>query len=578
MSQFTALVLLSLVMTIAEVFSIALLVPLVELLVLQGAGGDSEVINGIGRILPNFGVSPTPKLFVVGFMVGVVIRQCLQYVRVIYTARVLEGLKKDIRDRNTLRHFTTKQEFTDSQNAGNILNILMTESVRVMSWVRGLTSIVANVVSSFVYLSVLFAISFPLTLAIIGFISLAGPVMYQAYKNVRNKGRLVTKTNRLWTTMFSQRVTRPKLIRIAGILKEESSKLNSATKEQAEAVISVAKVKAKVDVFLELYIIITVAGFSISMVQVFGIEASSMLMFLVVAIRLQPMVNNLVRIGQQVVATEGSVEALERIELLMQTNVRKRCGDKKLEKLKNGITVQNITYRYKENLPNALNDISVFIERGEVTCFVGPSGSGKSTLVELIGDLRDAVSGGIYFDGVDIQEFTEDSIRKRVSILPQQAIFYEGSIGNHIKSGRQYISEEMIENSLQRASVSVAINSLAAGLNTRFTDHGGALSGGELQRIDLARALASQPDFLILDEPTSSVDQISEENIVESIISLNVASGITVLLVTHSLPLANKLADKVHVFENGSIIQSGTPSELLAVEGWYSHASAHVED
>ncbi len=229
-----------------------------------------------------------------------------------------------------------------------------------------------------------------------------------------------------------------------------------------------------------------------------------------------------------------------------------------------GIDIENVTFCY-EKTP-VLRNINLSIRAGEVVAFVGMSGGGKTSLVNLIPRFYDVTSGRILIDGHDIREVSLQSLRSRIAIVTQQTILFNDSVRNNIAYGDIERTEEDIINAARAANAHNFIMKLPHGYDTNIGELGTKLSGGEKQRISIARALLKDAPILILDEATSSLDTEAEIEVQEALD--NLMKGRTTLVIAHRLSTIRN-ADRIIALVNGEIIEEGNHETLLAKKGEY---------
>ncbi len=235
-------------------------------------------------------------------------------------------------------------------------------------------------------------------------------------------------------------------------------------------------------------------------------------------------------------------------------------------KVKNGkIEFRNVSSSYAQQ--EVLTGINLTIEANEITAIAGKSGSGKSTLLKLITRLYDPSEGQILIDGQDIKKVTLKSLRSRIAVIPQTPIIFSGTVSENIRIGNPDASDKEVEEACQAADALKFVVNLRKGCDTRLGQEGVNLSGGEAQRIAIARAILRKPKILLLDEPTSALDSESKSSILATIDLLK--ESMTILLVGHHLKAISK-ADRVIVMDNGKIVEDGTHEELLSSPGLYS--------
>jgi ATP-binding cassette subfamily B protein len=236
-----------------------------------------------------------------------------------------------------------------------------------------------------------------------------------------------------------------------------------------------------------------------------------------------------------------------------------------IERVKGHVKYENIHFSYSGRT-ETLKDISFETEPGRVVGIVGPTGAGKSTLVSLLPRFYDPKEGRILLDGVDTREMTLKSLREQVSIVLQEPLLFSGSIAENIRYGRLEASTSDIIEAAQAANAHDFIMRLPKQYDTILGERGAAISGGERQRISVARAFLKDAPILILDEPTSSVDSKTEAVILEALERLMI--GRTTFMIAHRLSTLHH-ADLILVLNHGRLVEQGTEEELIRKGGLY---------
>jgi len=232
------------------------------------------------------------------------------------------------------------------------------------------------------------------------------------------------------------------------------------------------------------------------------------------------------------------------------------------------LTFSNVTFKHLTANRNALNNISFETSTGETIAFVGPSGSGKTTLVKLLVGLYQPLQGDILYNGILSKEIDLDQLREKIGFVTQDTQLFSGTIRENLQFVRPGATDEECMNVLQRAACQTLLARADKGLDTVIGEGGVKVSGGEKQRLSIARALLRRPDLLVFDEATSSLDSITEEEITETIRDVSVLNDHITILIAHRLSTIMH-ADKIFVLEKGHIIESGKHHDLIDQKGLY---------
>ena len=230
------------------------------------------------------------------------------------------------------------------------------------------------------------------------------------------------------------------------------------------------------------------------------------------------------------------------------------------------VCFEHVSFHY-EAKREILHDVSFNIPAGTITAVVGQSGAGKSTLARLLFRFYDVQSGKILIDGQNIQDVTQSSLRKTIGIVPQDTVLFNDTIGYNIAYGDPSASLEEVQEAARAAQINDFIKRLPDGYQTQVGERGLKLSGGEKQRVAIARTLLKKPAMLIFDEATSALDSKTERAFQDEL--LNLAKNRTTLIIAHRLSTIVH-ADQILVMDHGQIVERGTHPELLAAKGRYS--------
>ncbi|MCD6380185.1 ATP-binding cassette domain-containing protein, partial [bacterium] len=268
-------------------------------------------------------------------------------------------------------------------------------------------------------------------------------------------------------------------------------------------------------------------------------------------------INNMVQMG---------LGCAYRIFGILDIPTEEDSGDQiKVDKFLDKIEYKNVSFRYNDAI-EVLRGINLEINKGEIIAIVGISGAGKSTLADLMARFYKTTSGQILFDGKNIENIKISSLRSMMGIVTQETILFNDTVYNNIAYGLKSCPREKVIDAAKAANAHNFISKMEYGYDTIIGDRGIQLSGGQRQRLAIARALLKNPQILILDEATSSLDVESEALVQEAIDRL--VTGRTALVIAHRLSTIRN-ADKIIVLDDGKIVQSGTHEELINEEGIY---------
>ncbi len=259
------------------------------------------------------------------------------------------------------------------------------------------------------------------------------------------------------------------------------------------------------------------------------------------------------------------IDALNRVENIMK--IEPLAESKSARTLKDcSVELMNVSYRYNDSSKDAVHDLNIKINAGEHIALVGPSGGGKTTTAELIARFFDVTQGSIKIGGVDIKDIPQDELMQQVSFVFQDSRLLKASILENVRLARPDATETEVISALEMAQCSDIITKLPDGVHTVIGTKGTYLSGGEQQRISIARAILKNAPILILDEATAFADPDNESKVQRAFDELS--RGKTVIMIAHRLSTVTN-ADRIYVLDNGSVAESGSHTELMEKNGLY---------
>lgn len=252
--------------------------------------------------------------------------------------------------------------------------------------------------------------------------------------------------------------------------------------------------------------------------------------------------------------------------LAVQPSIIEKPNALVLPAIEGRVEYRDVTFGYQPSQP-ILEHLDLTVLPGELVALVGTSGAGKTTVVSLLNRFYDVQCGGVFVDGVDVRDVTLASLRRQIGMVPQETILFAGTIAENIAFGQASFDMPAVEEAAKIANAHQFISQLSQGYHTRVGERGANFSGGQRQRLAIARAVMLNPRILILDEATSALDSESEALVQEALERIMV--GRTTFIIAHRLATVRR-ANRILVVEKGKIIESGSHGELLTLNGRYA--------
>jgi len=265
------------------------------------------------------------------------------------------------------------------------------------------------------------------------------------------------------------------------------------------------------------------------------------------------------------VSVAGVKPALDMAKPIFETAPEIQEKKEVIQHLEGTIELNNVTFRYNESTPYILNNLSLKIRRGEYVAIVGRTGCGKSTLMRLLLGFEKPVKGGIYYDGRDIQSLDMKSLRRNIGVVLQSGKLFQGDIYSNISISAPDLSLDDAWKVAEMTGMKEDIERMPMGMHTLISEGSGGISGGQKQRLMIARAIAPKPSILMFDEATSALDNITQKVVSDSLDTLRC----TRIVIAHRLSTIRN-CDRILVLDGGRITESGTYDELIAKDGFFA--------
>jgi len=358
------------------------------------------------------------------------------------------------------------------------------------------------------------------------------------------------------------------LVKSLGLVKQEIERLNSTTYKILELELKKVKYVRSMS-FVQGTVINLVRSTMVVILLMLifkgTLSAGSYFMFLFYSFFL---FNPLQELGTVIQSWREAQVSLANFEGIINTPIDPKPEKPVLLEKVSTLTFDNVTFKHLTANRNALNHISFETNSGETIAFVGPSGSGKTTLVKLLVGLYQPLEGDILYNNILSKDIDLDQLREKIGFVTQDTQLFSGTIRENLQFVRPGATDEECMEVLQRAACQTLLARADKGLSTVIGEGGVKVSGGEKQRLSIARALLRKPDILVFDEATSSLDSITEEEITETIRDVSEFENHITILIAHRLSTIMH-ADNIFVLEKGRIIESGKHFDLINQKGLY---------
>lgn len=563
--------------TVFESIGIAMLLPIVEFIQadndLAALQKSSPLWESLVKAYDFFALQVNLATLIVTSFLCIVVRQVFSYYRQVYFQKLMHGLIRDMRNTLFEAYLEADASYHDREKTGGVVNSMTTELILAVQTVLAPVQMATYGLMIVAYTVLLLIVTGPVTVGAAVVLCISGFLLKRFIDKTAYVGGGLAEANEKMSTFLVQRLGSIRLIRLSGAESAEREEMSTLTGVQRQRYVDINVFLARVNVLMEpialaigfivLYLGISFLDLKLEEIAVFAILA---------IMRLLPTVKELLATGQSALGSRGSLLKLNDRYSEMLAARESRGGNRRFEPLTQGIEFRNASFNYPmaPDIP-ALNDISFTIPAGKMTAIVGRSGAGKSTLIDLLPRLREPTSGEILFDGRAASEFDTASIRRGMAYVSQNAIVFNVTAAEQIAYGLDGVKQSDIENAARMAGAHDFIERLPEGYETLVGERGIRLSGGQLQRLDLARALIRKAPVLILDEPTSNLDAESEARFRETLENIRNKSNATIIVVAHRLSTI-KNADQIVVLNDGKVDAVGHHDEVIAISSWYRDA------
>jgi ATP-binding cassette, subfamily B, bacterial MsbA len=560
----SVIIILGVLTALSEGLSISLLVPLI-----QNQMGTADAGGVIGKMTAVFQAIPAEtRLWWIGasILILVVLKNILSYSYSLLFQWVNASISHRLRCGIFHQLLSVSQSYLDGHDSGKLLNTLGTDTWRVSSAFAVLANMIINACMTLTLGTLLLLISWKLTLITGCLLLLISQLVQRLTGRAKQLGLEATAASATLSQRMLETFHGLRLVRAFGRESHEQNRFDIASGTVRKIFWQLESTSALVHPLSE----VLTASLLLGIVAVMAMRApgqvAASLTFLILLYRLQPRIKQFDSDRVALNAFSASVEEVRK--LLDETDKPYlRSGPRVLNSIEKGIVLENVSLYYGSGKGPALDEVTCSINIGETTALVGPSGAGKSSLISLVCRFYDPSSGRLLVDGIPLQELDLAWWRSQIAVVSQDVHLFNASVAENIIYGKLDATREELLEAARKAHALEFIQDLPNGFETVLGDWGLLLSGGQRQRVALARAFIRDPQILILDEATNSLDLISETVVQDALEEFG--RGRTVVIIAHRISTIEH-ADKVIVLDAGKVVESGSVTQLLSKAGLFS--------
>lgn len=474
--------------------------------------------------------------------------------------KITNGLKFDL----FRKLLTFETSFYDKRNSGDVVFQFNNMADSACSGLLdNLSVFTQRIFSSISLVCVLFYNSWQLALIAVVVLGCAFAPVAKIQKRIKSVMQKTVVADAAIITEYNEVFAGNKTITSYNLQNNETSKFQWILKNVFNLRIKMVQKTQWLSPMMHVIVSVGIAaaiGYGSHLIMSGQITSGNFVSFITALILLYTPVKN---IGNNLNAVQFSFFAIEGIFDLLDTQpaIKDKENPQTLEEIKSSVKFKNVNFEYIPNTP-VLKNINLDVQKGQTIAFVGNSGGGKTTIVNLIPRFYDIKSGSITIDGVDIRDYSLQSLRQNIAVVFQDNFLFSGTIKENILLGNEKATDEQIQKAVKMAYLDEFIASLKDGINTVIGERGVLLSGGQKQRVAIARAFLKDAPIIILDEATSALDNKAEA-IVQKAID-NLMQDKTVFVIAHRLSTIQN-ADKIVVINQGEIVEEGNHEELLNI-------------
>ncbi|MFZ4798717.1 MAG: ABC transporter ATP-binding protein [Bacteroidia bacterium] len=521
-----------------------------------------------GKLIGNYAANPLKYTFDASISVAMVSRIAKAF-QDYFVSLVIQSLGADMYT-DGLKHTLqiSFSEFED-QRSGETLNILQKVRTDTEKFISIFINVLFFSVVGIVFV-IIYAIqvnSFLIIIYLVASLILATITNYLS-KQIKKVQTTIVAETKLLAGTTTESLRNIELVKSLGLTNQETKRLHISTKKilqlELKKVRSIRSISFVQGTFVNtlrqaimFFLMYLVFKGELVVAQIITLQFFSFFIF-----------NPLQEMGNVILSYREAEASLTNFQKILASPIEVKPINPKPLNAINTMRFENVVFQHKTASFKALNNISFTVNKGETIAFVGPSGSGKSTLVKLLVGLYTPLEGNVVYNNINYNEIDIDELRSQLGFVTQDTQLFSGTIKENLLFVKPNANDEQINEALEMASCNNLLARSEKGIETVIGEGGMKLSGGEKQRLSIARSLLRKPNLLVFDEATSALDSITEEEITNTIQNIGSKKEQITVLIAHRLSTIMH-ADKIFVLEKGEIIETGKHDELVQEKGLY---------
>ena len=533
--------------------------------------GGAKASRGIGSRLLPAGMSPHGVLLVVAIsaVAIAVVNALCSYAQKWATTSVGQRVTHELRTRLYAHVQSLSMDYHTSRKTGDLITRLTSDVDAVQSFaVSSLLDGVVDCLTLVGMFTVMFFLNWRFTIIALSVAPVLFAVTYYYTRRSKRASRELRRNEGEIVSLVQEVLSAIAVVKAFGQEERENRRLEAKSAQTVEIALRARSTKAMLSPLAEVVAAIGTAlmlWYGGDLVVTGRLSAGALVVLVWYLGKVYKPMQDFARLTDSYAKAAVSYERLREV-LETQPTVRDLPGARAAHDIRGEIEFQNVNFSYVPGRPT-LRDLNFLVPAGQMTALVGPTGSGKSTIAALVGRFYDPNSGAVKLDGVDLRQYCLHGLQEHISFVLQDSVLFNASIRENIAYGKPEATPEEIQRAANLANVDEFVSKLPDGLDTLVGERGVMLSGGQRQRIAIARAIVRESPILILDEPSSGLDAVSEALVFEAIERL--IEGKSALVIAHRFSTVRRAA-LILVVEGGRVVEQGTHDQLLQRGGLYT--------